>query len=367
MVAEASRRGHSQWGFSLDEEMALPELTAQLAFRYSWPESSLRRRLDFHRHHEPLAASLRAWIAQVQPELIHIQNLTAFRSTVFPVLGSQAAPVLMTAHDFSLADPNPAGLSRVGWTGRLKSLLDRASLARSRREAFRAVDRFLCPTEALRWGVGFPEPRSRLQRLPIELAEIAPWRPLLNNNPLQLFFAGSLYRSKGVDLLLQALPLLRGAARGAALEIAGSGDQQAALEQLCKDLGLSERVRFLGHCGASAMEEAYSRCHLLVLPSRVPENSPLTVLEAGARGRASLASGRGGSPELLAEDRGWTFRNEDVQDLAQGIERAVADPQELQARGLRMRAWVRQEFQPQRHWDDLEAHRQDLVTRGRAR
>jgi hypothetical protein len=106
---------------------------------------------------------------------------------------------------------------------------------------------------------------------------------------------------------------------------AGEGDQRSDLESLAAELGLRERVAFLGRCDAARMDAAYAACHILVLPSRVPENSPLTVLEAGARGRPSIAPAAGGVPELLADARGWTFPSEDVAALARALTMPHAD------------------------------------------
>jgi len=364
LFKEAARRGHEQWAYSLDEPAADPALRGSQAFQYAWPASAWQRRRDFHGRHAPLAAHLSAWIAEVQPDLIHVQNCAVFRSTIFPALAASGRPVLMTVHDFSLQDPNPSGQVRSGPAGALKSWLDRRSLARSRRAVFAAVDLFLCPTDALRRGVGFPPAKARLLRLPIELAEIPAAPPAA---PFRFLFAGSLFRSKGVDILLRALQQAGGAARDARLVIAGEGDQRAALESLCRELGLQHRVRFLGHCDAAQMESAYAGCHTLVLPSRVPENSPLTVLEAGARGRPAIAPDAGGVPELLADERGWLCAREDAGQLAARLESAAADPAAAAARGARMRDWVRREFAPQRHWDEVEAAWRELAAAGAAR
>ncbi len=362
LFEEAGRRGHLQWAFSLDESARHPSLVGATHYRYPWTAGAWQRRRDFHGFHAPLAAALRAWIDQVRPDLIHVQNYAAFRSTVFPVLRGSGRPVVMTVHDFSLNDPNPSGRQRRGPAGALKVWLDRRSLTRARQEVFAAVQLFLCPTEALRSGIGFPAGKARLLRLPIAAAETMPWPPLAPpDQPLQLFFAGTLYRSKGVDLLLRALAQAGGAARGARLQIAGEGEERPALEQLVQELALDARVRFLGACDAARMDAAYAACHLLVLPSRVPENSPLTVLEAGARGRPALAPHAGGVPELLAQGRGWTFPREDAAALARALEAVAASPAEAVARGARMRAFVRAEFDPQRHWDAVEEAYRELA------
>ncbi|TAH36859.1 MAG: glycosyltransferase [Planctomycetota bacterium] len=327
-------------------------------FNYSWPRSPWRRRRDFHHFHAPLAQAIEAFARELRPDLVHVQNLTAFRSTVFPTLARLGVPVVMTVHDFTLLDPNPARLERRGVTGVFKRFLDRRSLERSRREVFQSVSLFLCPTVTLRDAVGFPPGKARLLRLPITLAAA----PALPPPPLRLFFAGTLYRSKGVDVLLQALAQGMGHVARANLEVAGAGDQEAELQSLAQRLGLRDRVRFLGQLDADAMDAAYRRANLQVLPSRVPENSPLTVLEAGARGRASVASHSGGVPELLAPpERGWTFASGDATALAAVLEQAASRPEELAARGARMREWVAANFDPQAHWDALAALYQELA------
>lgn len=364
LFEEAHRRGHEQWAYSLDEEASHPALKGTRAFRYAWPASARRRRQDFHWKCPALAKDLESWIAQIRPDLIHVQNCAVFRSTIFPVLAASQVPVAMTVHDFSLTNPNPTGQPRRGMTGALKSWLDRRSLVRSRAAVFSAVDLFLCPTEALLHGVGFPSQKARLQRLPIQAAEITAAPP---PQPFRLLFAGSLYRSKGVDVLLRALAQAGGAAQDCQLQIAGDGDQRAELERMRNELRLQDRVIFLGHCDAAKMETAYAECHTLVLPSRVPENSPLTVLEAGARGRPAIAPAAGGVPELLSDNRGWLFQPENAEQLARRLEAAAADPAATAERGARMRAWVRTEFDAARHWDDLEAAWRGLVKEGSAR
>ncbi len=347
-------RGWSQVAFSLDHAAESFGPNSH-SYRYPWPKTAWTRRRDFHRFHAPLATSLRAVLADRDPDLVHVQNWAVFRSTVFPVLEAWGGPVLMTVHDFSLLDPNPFGLPRNGLGGAIRNWLDRRSLVRARAAVFEAVRLFLCPTRALETGIPFPAGRTRLLRLPIDSAPAPPLPP----QPLRLLFAGTLYRSKGVDVLLRALAL--GPAE-ATLEIAGSGDRLDALRILARELGLGKRVRFLGPLDHAGMNAAYARAHLLVLPSRVPENSPLTVLEAGVRARPAVGSHAGGVPELIAPpERGWTFPSEDPTALAAVFREAAEHPERLRTRGTAMREWVLQEFDPESHWDALDRIYRELA------
>lgn len=341
-------RGHPGACFSLEGVAGLaPE---EASYSYPWPQPAWRRRLDFHRGHRPLAALLRSFLSATAPDLVHVQNWAVFRSTVFPVLRESRLPIVMTVHDFTLLDPNPFGLPRQGWIGPLRRWLDSRSLRLARTLVFAAVDRFLCPSQTLREGIPFPLGTTRFLRPPIASASLVdpPLTP-----PLRLLFAGSLYRSKGVDLLLDALAT--GAPEGH-LEIAGCGDQEDALRRQATALGLADRVHFLGHLDPLGMEAAFARAHLVVLPSRVAENSPLVLLEAGARGIPAVASHAGGCPELLAPPaRGWTFPPADASALARILAEVGAAPDERRRRGLAMRDWVRRECDPATHWDAVEA------------
>lgn len=356
LVEVMAGRGHRNAIFSLDEEAG--DLPAQTAcYRYQRAKSALVRRRQFGRFHEPLAEALRRFMDEFQPEVVHVQNLVPFRTTVFPTLAAYGVPPVMTVHDYTLASPDPPGRApRRGILAPLRRALDRSQVRRGQQAVLAAVRTFLCPTRALLEATPFPAGRARLLRLPVAQAEAPPLPPA----PLQLFFAGTLYDSKGVDVLLRALATAGGPAAEARLAIAGSGDREEALRALAGELGLTERVQWLGRCDAGGMEAAYARSSLLVLPSRVPENSPLTVLEAGARGRPSAASHAGGVPELLEPPaRGWTFPSEDHAALRAILEEAAAAPAEVAARGARMRAWVRAECDPEQHWNAVEATYQE--------
>lgn len=98
---------------------------------------------------------------------------------------------------------------------------------------------------------------------------------------------GNLRKEKNQRLALEAVNLLRQQRPGIKLIICGNGDQRAALESLAADLGLGNRVLFLGvrldiECILAAMD-------LFCLPSE-REGMPLSVLEAWAAGKPVVAT-----------------------------------------------------------------------------
>lgn len=120
----------------------------------------------------------------------------------------------------------------------------------------------------------------------------------------EILFVGRLVRSKGVDLLLDALAHVHRSWRAV---IAGAGPELAALKQRAAASGQGDRVAFPGWLTGQALSNAYSRAEIVVLPSRWPEPFGIVGLEALAHGRAVVAFNVGGIPEWLEEGVGGSL------------------------------------------------------------
>jgi glycosyltransferase involved in cell wall biosynthesis len=132
----------------------------------------------------------------------------------------------------------------------------------------------------------------------------------------------SLVRRKGLDVLLEAISRLE-AKRSAVFWIAGEGPERDALERRSRELGLEQRVRFLGRREDRA--DLLAACDALVLPSRL-EGLGVAALEAMACGRAVVASRVGGLAESVVDDvTGLLVPPADATALAGALERIVSD------------------------------------------
>lgn len=131
--------------------------------------------------------------------------------------------------------------------------------------------------------------------------------------------AGRLEPVKGQDVLVQAMTQVP----DALLVLIGKGSEQAALEAETARLGLSDRVRFLGH--RSDMPALYPAFDLVCLPSR-NEGLPLSVLEAQACGIPVVATDVGSVREGICPDTGCVVPPEDPQAMAAAIVRMLARP-----------------------------------------
>jgi glycosyltransferase involved in cell wall biosynthesis len=147
---------------------------------------------------------------------------------------------------------------------------------------------------------------------------------------------GQLIPEKGIDVALKAFAALGGSAR---LWIVGDGVERGALEALARELGLDDRVRFLGIQWNVAPFMQAADC--LVCPSLWAEAAGLVNLEAQACGLPVIASRIGGIPEHVDDERtGILVPPGDFGALSLALRRLQSDPQALHALRADARAWA---------------------------
>ena len=123
-----------------------------------------------------------------------------------------------------------------------------------------------------------------------------------------LGFVGALYASEGLDLLLDAWPLLVRAHPGLRLLLIGAGPHSAALKARASQSGLGASVIFTGPIARQRIARYYALIDVLVyprLPTRLGALVPATdALEAMAQGCLVAASDVGPHRELIRH--GWS-------------------------------------------------------------
>jgi glycosyltransferase involved in cell wall biosynthesis len=107
--------------------------------------------------------------------------------------------------------------------------------------------------------------------------------------------------------------------------VAGEGDERAPLERRARELGLAERVRFLGPLPRERIFELFRAADAAILSSSW-ENFPHTVVEALAVGTPVLATRVGGVAEVVHDgENGLLVATGDAKALAESIRRYFAD------------------------------------------
>ncbi|MBA3962728.1 MAG: glycosyltransferase family 4 protein [Chthoniobacterales bacterium] len=147
--------------------------------------------------------------------------------------------------------------------------------------------------------------------------------PTPTERPNDLVFLGRLVSEKGVDVLLRALAQLP----GVGLTIIGLGPETFSLQALTKNLGLDERVSFVGAKRDADLVASLQEHKILVVPSLYDEPFGVVALEGIACGCVVVGSSGGGLPEAIGPC-GVTFPNGDVAALAAALARLLTEPNE---------------------------------------
>ena len=138
-------------------------------------------------------------------------------------------------------------------------------------------------------------------------------------------FLGRLVRYKGCDLAIKALRL----SPEAQLDIIGDGPERPELENLAREQGVADRVRFLGWVpGGAELFDRLRSYRAFVFPSLAEANG-IVVQEAMMLGLPVIAVNWGGPAELLDDRTGVLIAPIDearvVSDLAIAMTRMGAD------------------------------------------
>jgi glycogen(starch) synthase len=145
------------------------------------------------------------------------------------------------------------------------------------------------------------------------------------DGPPVILFAGRLEFEKGVQTVLDAVPILDRVLPGVAVVVAGSGTYEEELRRHAARRGLSDRIRFEGFVGEERLAALYAAAHVAVVPS-LYEPFGLVALEAMACGTPVVAADTGGLREIVDHEvTGLLFTPGDPGGLAGAVARLIAD------------------------------------------
>jgi glycosyltransferase involved in cell wall biosynthesis len=184
--------------------------------------------------------------------------------------------------------------------------------------------------------------------MPIDLERFERGADTPKASPARVLFAGNLIASKGVDVLIDAIAILR--ARGVSCELAivGEGPEESRLRARAARLSLGDAVRWSGFVSQRDIPAEYGAATVTVLPSRgQAEGLGLVLAEALLAGSAVIGTPAGGIPEIVIDERtGLIAKDGSAEDLARQIERLLTD-HELRKRTIAEgRALVRSAHDP---------------------
>jgi len=300
------------------------------------------------------AAALVAWRAR-RNDVVYSTGMFG-RSSAGAVAARRPYVVKLTA------DPAFERARRRGIVGgdlddfqRLRGDVRVRALRAARDAALRRAAHILCPSAYLAelvvaWGI----PRSRVSVLPNPVPyppRLAPrdeLRARFGMNGPTLAFAGRLTTPKALEVGLEAV-----ARTEVALVVAGEGPDGERLERLAGELGIADRVRFLGAQDRATVLELFHAADAALLSSRW-ENFPHSAVEALAVGTPVVATRVGGVPEIVRDgENGLLVPADDPASLAAAITQ-ILEPGVRERLAAAAPASV-ERFAPDRIFGELEA------------
>lgn len=166
-----------------------------------------------------------------------------------------------------------------------------------------------------------------------------------------IFAAGRMNIQKGMDLLVEAVPMVLGYFPSVKFIISGDGPDKDAVVNRANQLGVSHAIRFLGTLSRREYSELMRSVDILALPSR---NEPfgIVALEAWAAGKPVVATTAGGPREFVWHDVNGFLVDANPGGLAHGIGSLLADHDHCRALGSNGRVAVQDRY----NWDNVAAY-----------
>ncbi|WP_237712516.1 glycosyltransferase family 4 protein [Paenibacillus elgii] len=235
-----------------------------------------------------------------KPDLIHVHS-TEFAAAAAAARNKFRAPVVYTCH--SNASEGPRSMS-----------------GKNQAKLIRGARRIVVPSrwQAMATRRMYGGAQDRIVVIPHGVSSVS---RQTRGAPDHLLYVGRIIPSKGIKPLIKAVALLSRFRKNVRLTIVGSGKKSYMnhLRAYAKQLGVSERIRWMGSRPHDAIQRMYPSYSAVIVPSE-KESFCLVTLEAMASGVPLVSSLSGGLKEFV------NSRNAQIINSVNGasIARAIA-------------------------------------------
>jgi len=191
---------------------------------------------------------------------------------------------------------------------------------------------------------------------------------------IRLLSVARLVEKKGIEYAIRAAAHLDRRGLDFQYTIIGDGPLRSSLEQLTQELGLSDRIKFLGWLPHDKVVDHLQQTHIVVNPSVTAadgsqEGIPNTLKEAMACGLPVVATRHSGIPELVEDGvSGYLVAERDAAALADALAKLIGEPETRREMGTAGRCRVVDEYNMNSLNDELaEIYRQVVTDRPQQR
>jgi glycosyltransferase involved in cell wall biosynthesis len=193
------------------------------------------------------------------------------------------------------------------------------------KSAFSNSNRLICVSDALKNKIGQISgmPVSDITTIPnlVDTDFFTPSGRVRELQPFVFLSAGFFARLKGFDVLLGAFAKFLDKHEGEFfLRVAGRGKDEKLLKKYAADLGINDRVSFIGHVSRERLRDEMQRSNVFVLPSRF-ESFGVVLIEALVTACPVIATRSGGPESIVNDKNGYLVAIDDEDALADAMDR----------------------------------------------
>jgi colanic acid/amylovoran biosynthesis glycosyltransferase len=219
-------------------------------------------------------------------------------------------------------------------------------------DLFRQGDMFLPISHEMKnrlINLGCPPEKILVHRMGVDLTKFTPPFPKKRDN-ISILTVGRLVEKKGITYGIQAISQLLKRFPGIKYSIVGDGPMRDDLESSTRELGVEEKVEFLGWRGPEEVRELMRSADIFLAPSVTDSNGdkeglPVVLMEALACGLPVVSTLHSAIPELVEDgSSGFLVAERNVGALVERLTYMLDHPERLVEMGRAGRCRVEKEF-----------------------
>lgn len=259
-----------------------------------------------HLNYRKIKGNVLETINRINPDIIHFHNpiVLEFYSYIYREL---KAPKIYTGHvkDYDIPFRNQPIIKEI----KLKKLMESFSHVTAvseyvKRKLMRKNIRFSKEIRVINNGIYIPDFHN------------VEGEPLPNN--FNICFAGGTKEDKGGDIVIKSIEILQSSGLDFHLYITKEVPKNHKYRNLVKNLGLENKVTFLGFVPSERYFSLLKSMDVFVMPTKI-EGFPMLYLEAMALGIPIISTPAGGTAELVKHKRNGLYVERNPDDVAEKI------------------------------------------------
>ena len=155
-----------------------------------------------------------------------------------------------------------------------------------------------------------------------------------------LLYVGPLEHAAGVDLMVEALPVVLQRMHNVRLAFAGAGNFAGALDSRAHQLRVAHAVRLLGHVELSQLSRLLRAAEAIVLPSRYRIPFDDAVVDLARKAARPVITTHGGPAHLVRHEETGIITYDNPGSMVWAMDRVLGDPASAERMGRNGRRHV---------------------------